>query len=87
MANGNLRSIGTDARAKLGKAFPDWLAQPINQTETNLLARYQAADSATRMLIDMALAKPEEPIPPGLSPSVKAMVDMARAAIRSELGK
>lgn len=47
--------------------------------------RYRLADQATRQLIDLALADPEEAIPEGLSPSLKTMVDMIRTAISTEL--
>lgn len=36
-------------------------------------------------LIDLALANPGDPLPEGLSPSVRAMVNMARAAIGNEI--
>jgi len=55
--------------------------------DSPLVARYQSADAATRALIDMALAQPQDPVPDGLSPSVRAMVEMARAALREELKK
>jgi len=50
-----------------------------------LLLRYHQADPATRTLIDLALAQPDDPIPPGLSPSLRTLVDMARTAIRNDL--
>lgn len=46
-----------------------------------LLARYATADAPTRTLIDLALARPDEPMPEGLSPSLRVMVDMVRTAI------
>lgn len=52
-----------------------------------LQARYAAADPATRTLVDLALADPDQPLPEGLSPSLRAMVNMARAAIRDELNR
>jgi len=52
-----------------------------------LQARYAAADPATRTLVDLALDDPDQPVPEGLSPSLRAMVNMARAAIRDELNR
>lgn len=52
-----------------------------------LQVRYAAADPATRTLVDLALADPDQPVPEGLSPSLRAMVNMARAAIRDELNR
>lgn len=50
-----------------------------------LMARLESADPSTRALIDLALANPGAPLPEGLSPSVRAMVNMARAAIGNEI--
>jgi hypothetical protein len=50
-------------------------------------ARYHAADAATKALIDIALAAPSAPLPDGLSPSLRILVDMVRTAIRSEQEK
>lgn len=52
-----------------------------------LVTRYANSDAATRALIELALAAPDDPIPPQLSPSVRAMVEMARTALREELKK
>ncbi len=52
-----------------------------------LVVRYTTADAATRTLIDIALAGPNDPLPPGLSPSLRVLVDMARTAIRAEQEK
>lgn len=52
-----------------------------------LMVRLESADAATRALVDIALTQQEEPLPEGLSPSVRAMVEMARAAIREEIKK
>lgn len=83
-------AMGKRIAAWGGVSF-DWLmtgnAPKTLAGDHPLVARYQAADPATRTLIDMAIAKPEDPVPTGLSPSVKAMVEMARAALREELKK
>lgn len=49
-----------------------------------LQARYAAADPATRTLVDIALARADEPLPDGLSPSMRVLVNMARTAIADE---
>ena len=51
------------------------------------MASYNSADAATRALIDIALAAPSAPLPDGLSPSLRILVDMARTAIRAEQEK
>lgn len=56
-------------------------------SDSPLAERYHRADNATRTLIDMALAQPNAPMPDGLSPSIRVMVDMARAAIQGELDR
>lgn len=67
----------------------DWLMTGIGNKRPGgddpLLARYRRADPATRTLIDMALANPDQPMPDKLSPSLRVMVDMVRTAIRNEL--
>lgn len=52
-----------------------------------LVVRYATADAATRALVDIALGGPNDPLPPGLSPAMRTLVDMARAAIRAEQTK
>lgn len=79
-----------------GKQIANWGAVSFNwlmtgegnkrpDDESPLLRRYRSADPATRMLIDIALANPEDPLPEGLSPSLKTIVSMARAAIANDL--
>lgn len=55
--------------------------------ESVVSTRYKLADPSTRALIDIALASPSDPLPDGLSPSLRILVDMARAAIRAEQEK
>ena len=69
--------------------YPTTGAPPVHHTtreEPNhpLVTRYANADAATRALIDIALAGPNDPLPPGLSPAMRTLVDMARTAIRAE---
>ncbi len=52
-----------------------------------VVAKYNSADAATKALIDIALAAPSAPLPDGLSPSLRILVDMARTAIRAEQEK
>lgn len=53
--------------------------------ESPLLVRYQKADAATRTLIDIALTHPDDPLPEGLSPSLRTLVAMARTAIANDI--
>jgi hypothetical protein len=81
---GRVRVMGSDLARSTEKALklpPGALDNPP------LITRLESADPATRAMIELALADPQSPLPAGLSPSVKAMVDMARAAIRQELGR
>jgi transcriptional regulator with XRE-family HTH domain len=55
--------------------------------DEHFVASYNSADAATRALIDIALAAPSAPLPDGLSPSLRILVDMARTAIRAEQEK
>lgn len=73
MQNGQQRSQSASTHA----ASPD----------VHFVARYNSADAATRALIDIALAAPSAPLPDGLSPSLRILVDMARTAIRAEQEK
>lgn len=72
--------------------YPTTGAPPVHHTardELNhpLVTRYATADAATRALVDIALAGPSTPLPPGLSPAMRTLVDMARTAIRAEQTK
>lgn len=53
--------------------------------DSPLLTRYQQADAATRTLIDIALTHPDDPLPEGLSPSLRTLVAMARTAIANDI--
>ncbi len=67
----------------------DWLMTGESEKRPGsgspLLTRYQQADAATRTLIDIALMHPDDPLPDGLSPSLRALVAMARTAIANDL--
>ena len=41
--------------------------------------------TATRTLIDIALTHPDDPLPEGLSPSLRTLVAMARTAIANDI--
>lgn len=83
-------SIATGKRIATwaGVSF-DWLMTGQGEKrpggDNPLLLRYQQADDATRILIDIALTRPDAPIPDGLSPTLRTLVDMARAAIRNDI--
>ena len=67
----------------------DWLMTGLGDKRTGggdpFLMRYHAADRAPRILIHRALANPGQPVPEALSPSLRVMIDMVRAAIRNEI--
>lgn len=67
----------------------DWLMTGEGEKrpggDSPLLTRYRQADAATRALIDLALTHPDDPMPDGLSPSLRTIVAMARTAIASDL--
>jgi hypothetical protein len=69
---------------KLG-LLPRYLDTLEDNPVEALKARIERADEATRTLIALALSDSDNPPPAGLSPSVRAMVEMARAALRAEL--
>jgi hypothetical protein len=57
----------------------------LDSNEEKLLTAYRRSDAATQVLIDLALTHPDTPMPDGLSPSLRTIVAMARAAIASDL--
>lgn len=52
-----------------------------------LIARYAAADPATRALIDLALNQPSAAIPEGLTDSLRALVISARDYIAKQIDR
>lgn len=88
-AEGYPSTAMTKRIAAWGKVSFEWLmtghGSKLLTGDHPLVQRYNQADASTRALIDLALAAPGEPLPAGLSPSVRAMVDMARAALREEI--
>jgi hypothetical protein len=60
--------------------------QPIDEAgpSERLAARIEQADPVTRTLIELALASPDEPIPNGLSPSIRIMLEGVRAMIKEQ---
>lgn len=57
---------------------------PKPTPEMQLAARYTSLPADTKALIDIALSDPDEPIPHGLSPSIRTMINMVREAIKRE---
>lgn len=78
-----LRRISEVTGEPIPRAVVGNLVEGANQ-HSQLLDRYARADLATRTLIDLALADPGGPMPEGISPSLRVLVDMARTAIRNE---
>lgn len=87
-------NVTADTLAALASAFgrspadlitPDGSPGKKSDASGSLEVRYTLADPATRSLIDIALSSPSDPLPAGLSPSLRVLVDMARTAIRNEL--
>lgn len=54
MANGNKRSIGKSARAKLTKAFPDWLSASQHSTQSAHGSQAESARSLVKKLCELA---------------------------------
>lgn len=93
-ARNGIGNVTADTIAALATAFGRSPAELITPDippdihpagRASLEMRYTLADTATRAMIDIALASPSDPLPAGLSPSLRALVDMARQAIRNEL--
>lgn len=94
----NIEAVAAALNVTVSDLFTEGLGRAAHEGEQTqasralaaldeLQARYAAADPATRTLVDLALADPDQPVPEGLSPSLRAMVNMARAAIRDELNR
>lgn len=94
----NIEAVAAALNVTLSDLFSEGLGRTAGEAEQTqppraqpsldkLQARYAAADPATRTLVDLALADPDQPVPEDLSPSLRAMVNMARAAIRDELNR
>jgi hypothetical protein len=72
--------------SEMARDLEEKLGMPIGTLDNPpLVARLESADAATKALVELALADPDSALPAGLSPSVRAMVDMARSALRAEL--
>lgn len=52
-----------------------------------LAARYTTADEATRQLIELALARPEEPVPEDLPASIRLLLQSLRSALAEHSAK
>lgn len=85
------RGIGDDVADKIESRLGldhGWLDRDHStpaDAQSPLVTRYQQADAATRTLIDIALMRPDEPLPDGLSPTLRALVAMARTAIANDI--
>jgi transcriptional regulator with XRE-family HTH domain len=73
----------------------EWLAtgrggKPVphaDPTLSALLSRYSTADEATKQLIDLALAQPDEPVPEDLPASIRLLLQSLRSAIAEHSNK
>lgn len=84
------RGIGDDVADKIEDRLSletGWLDQDRDATskKDKLAARLASADDATRALVEMALSCPDEPLPEGLSPTLRTMVEMVRTAIANDI--
>ena len=70
---------------KIDGLWPGWLDTLEDDPVAMLQARLKNADSATHALVEIALGDSSTPMPSGLSPSIRTMVDMVRTAINNEL--
>lgn len=89
--SGKVKSISAEFAYNLEAKTPfsaQWIqtgrGSPKKHSADLFVMRYNAADPATRTLIDLALADPGGAMPEGISPSLRVLVDMARTAIRNE---
>lgn len=77
-----LKKIATITRSPI----PPDVIGPL-ATSHPLTSRYEAADPATRALIDLALNQPSANIPEGLTDSLRALVISARDYIAKQLDR
>lgn len=62
-------------------------AHRVDPALSILAARYTTADEPTRQLIELALARPDEPAPHGLPASIRLLIESLRSALAEHTNK